>query len=213
MKKYSLVPLICLFLGLSIAHSQDLTFSNLFDGNTKVTFFGIDYTHARLIGSTGFVDPNEIQEKHLPAINMLFSQEEEKFSLKPILKVKNYETSINHHLELNKKVKVSEIITDSEYKIDESKIGEYIAEYDLGDKSGLGITYILESFNKIEEKGYAYFVLFDIKTKKVIKSARLEGEARGFGFRNHWAGVFTFIKNERLNKLVSLWRKEEKIKK
>jgi len=70
-------------------------------------------------------------------------------------------------------------------------IGKIVKSYDLKNKSGTGVVFIVDRLVKLDKKGEGavYVVAFDIATRAVIFSEREIGKASGFGFRNYWFRV------------------------
>jgi len=52
------------------------------------------------------------------------------------------------------------------------------------------VLFFIEGMSKGKAMTSAWVVLVDMNTKSVLQSARVEGKASGFGFRNYWAGGF-----------------------
>lgn len=46
--------------------------------------------------------------------------------------------------------------------------------------------FVLENFNKIEERGTMWVVFFDIESKQILLTKNMSGKPQGFGFRNYW---------------------------
>ncbi len=82
------------------------------------------------------------------------------------------------------------------YKIPdpEKTISEMIKNYSSDvKKSGLGVVFITESYNKKAHNAFVYFVLFRIETKQLIGFKRLTGIPKGLGLRNFWSGAIKDI--------------------
>jgi trans-2-enoyl-CoA reductase len=56
-------------------------------------------------------------------------------------------------------------------------------------KEGIGLSFIVENFNKGSQMATVYVTFFDIASKKVLISEKLSGKAMGIGMRNYWAGA------------------------
>jgi len=78
----------------------------------------------------------------------------------------------------------------NDYKFDDADktINSIINGYAVGEKKqGIGVVFIVESFNKGQQQGTVYVTIFDIKTKKVLIKEKIIGKAGGIGIRNYWA--------------------------
>lgn len=204
--KKSLLFVIALFFA-GQASAQTLT--DLFAGNAKLTFLGLDFTQAKYIGRLGFVDPAAIKNQHITSWNDLIEYEPKKFSLQDAFKLKPemYQTKVADMIKLNESVEVKDNITEDEYKITEDQVKKSVSKYSLSVKDGIGIVYVVESLNKKAEKLYAWVTFIDLKSKKVLYTERLEGSAGGFGFRNYWAGGVYKINKSIDSKYYKLWSK------
>jgi hypothetical protein len=90
----------------------------------------------------------------------------------------------------NLQVNPDQLRIDNDYSINLSRIDEIVKEYQTTETQGIGLVFIMESFNKNLEKGFMWVTFFDIKTKQVLLSVKMEGDAGGVGIRNHWARTF-----------------------
>ena len=152
----------------------------------NVTWFGVDFTNAKFTLVTE--DPAIIVDQYLKAINSLIIQEPEKFDIKKYFMKSEVTYSINSALENNSKIDPTRLVINDEYKLAPEEIRNVIKKYQNENKSGLGLIFIAENLNKISQTGSYYVCFFDIATKEIIDSRRMEGKAAGFGFRNYWAG-------------------------
>ena len=192
--------------------SAQNTMADLFSGKAKVVFLGLDFTQAKYIGRVGFTDPVAIQNQHMVSWNTLIEAEPKKFSLQKPLKLRDdqYVSKVEDMIKFNKSVDVTGNITDDEYTITEDKVKKSVAKYSLSEKDGIGVVYVVESLNKTAEKMYAWVTFIDLSTKKVLSTQRVEGDARGFGFRNYWAGAVYKINENIGSKYYKQWSKPYK---
>ena len=100
--------------------------------------------------------------------------------------------------DVNDDVDFIDMVTNKSPKsFSDEKLQEMINRYKTDNmEAKFGLSFIVHSFNKFQERGNFYVVIFDSKSKKVLFSERMSGEARGFGFRNYWGKtVFNIIKD------------------
>ncbi|WP_159474061.1 hypothetical protein [Dyadobacter sp. 3J3] len=204
--KKTLLFLIALFFAGQVSAQ---TLSDLFAGNAKLTFLGLDFTQAKFIGRLGFVDPVAIKNQHITSWNDLIEYEPKKFSLQDAFKLKPemYQSKVSDMVKLNESVDVKGNITEDEYVITEDQVKKSVSKYSLSVKDGIGIVYVVESLNKKAEKLFAWVTFIDLKTKKVLYTEKLEGSAGGFGFRNYWAGGVYKINKSIDSKYYKQWSK------
>lgn len=167
----------------------------------EITFFGLDFSSCRLIGTHGFTNPADICNRYFKAWNSLFYKEQVKFNL--------------HSFFIKKSVRYNSIIVESRNKVDDpysirimdnyeipsEKIEEIIGEYNTtGLEAGIGVVFIVESLNSIIKKGIFHLVYFDIANRKALLDIKLSGKPFGLGIRNFWMGaVYDVLKQIRSN--------------
>lgn len=200
--------LLMLFMGtIFTAVEAQKTRSDIFE-DEEVTFYGLDFSEAQMIGSMGFTDPYEIKNSYFYKWNRLLFAEKEKYNVKKFYR----KSEVNYNFDVvdarNDKVDEDALVIDKSYKIDEEKLKGIVGAYNSKDPSeGLGLVYIIESLDKTDASAYVWVTFFDIKTSKILMSRRMRGKARGFGFRNYWAGAIYDIMKQS-EKLMKSWEKE-----
>jgi hypothetical protein len=156
----------------------------------------VDYSHARLIGPGEFANPENIFPGMLDAWNNLVLQERLKFFEKELHKP--VVVDIAGVMEVNKSAGASQIInspgandTIGDSHITPDAIARAVRGYQLENKSGVAVVFIVDRLIKLDKKGEGavYVVAFDIGTREVLSSERVVGKAVGFGFRNYWFRV------------------------
>ena len=209
--KKSLYVLMTFFFTAASCLAQN-SMRDLFNGRAKLTFLGLDFTQAAFIGTIGFNNPAAIQEGFLAQWNALLVNEPEKYSLQHVFRLteNQYATKVEHHLELNKKVVVLEKISNEySYSINEEQVKNSVSQYTIKDKEGIGISFVVESFNKTFEKAVIWVTFIDLSSNTVLLTERMEGKPMGFGFRNYWAGavysVITKMKEKQYHKWSNLY--------
>ncbi|MBN1416854.1 MAG: hypothetical protein JW973_17280 [Bacteroidales bacterium] len=191
MKTKITIPLIILFVGLlnhSLAQDKDRARTA-----ESVVWFGIDFTVSKFTFVTD--DPSVIVYKYLKAINMVVLTEPEKYNINMYFHKSDVIKNIDLANEYNSKIDPAKLVINSDHRINPEDIKSVIKKYSTEDKSGMGLIFVAENLNKIDQTGSYYVVFFDIATKEIIDSRRMEGKAGGFGFRNYWAGsVYNVMK-------------------
>lgn len=186
MKKLIFISIGILF-ALTVIYSK--TAKDVFTSNS-ITFFGLDFTKAKCVGTGGFNDPKEIVEKFFAEWNQLFYKEQGKYDLRKFFHKENVEYSLDMIENLNSKVSPSNLITTKPPNIDNETIQKIVGSYMPSQKEGIGLVLIVESLDKESSGGTFYVVFFDIATKHILLSEKVFGKAGGFGFRNFWAKAF-----------------------
>jgi len=187
MKKILL--LVGFYLALSFQINAQRNTSEIFEVN-EITWYGLDFSNVRLIGTIGFKNPEKIKSYYFEVWNSLILDESKKYKLDKFFK----KESVKHYLDIvtdrNNLPNVDELVTETEYSFSDKKVEQIISDYDSGDKEGIGLVFIIESLNKYSEKAFIWVTFFDIHSKRVLLTERLDGKAGGYGFRNYWAGAF-----------------------
>lgn len=189
MKNLSLL-FIAVLLSIS-SFSQDM---GLVFQTQSATWYGLDFSEAYFIGKEGFTNPQDIKDRYFNSWNLLINNEYDKYDIGKYFKKENVEFSLDNVTARNKEVNIDERVINDNGKmlhLDENKVQEIIKSYEFGDEEqGLGIVLIVESFSKTSQMANYFVTLFDIDTKKVLITNRMDGKAGGFGIRNYWAKTF-----------------------
>lgn len=185
------MKLKCLFFSIyliisSFSYAQ-LTPHEALDSD-EIVFFGLDYSKVKLIGAHGFSNPTDIKELYFDKWNQLIVNESDKYDIGKAFNNKNviYDFSVVN--KRNQLPIVEDLVTENDYDLSIEDVKSIIAAYE-GEKAthGTGLVFIVESYNKNEQKGHYWIVLFDIATKESLEVFEITGKAGGFGFRNYWA--------------------------
>lgn len=183
------------------------TESDVYNSNSMV-FYGLDFTKAQFIGTEGFTDPTAIKNRFFRSWNQLLVAEKEKYDLKEAFGKTNVEYNLDVTDERNQTVKVEDMVINSSYTLEPSKIPGMIKQYNLGEKDGIGLVFIIESFNKTNEEGTLYVTFFDISSKNTLLVKKMSGKPGGFGLRNYWASVIHDVLKD-CKKQYPKWMKEK----
>ncbi len=178
---------LTLFLIFISVHCFPQSDYQLFNSETMV-WYGIDFSHAKLIGTDGFTNPDDIKGRFFASWNNLVISEPDKYEIRKFFKKSKVILNLETVEAINQKIDVGKMVTNQNYNLTKEEIPDIVRNYSGNENSGLGVVFIVEAFNKITQTGYIYVTFFDIATKKIILSEKLSGEARGMGLRNYWAG-------------------------
>ena len=185
---------------LSTAMAQ--TASDLFTSNDiKVSWLGLDFSHAKFIGSfsqiqdAGELTPSDIKNKYFPGWNQLIIKEQKKYDIAAMLRKENIFYDIDMITDVNSKTPLEDIEANTTPNYTMEDIKKIVRTYPLEGKSGIGIAFIIESFNKGTEKAIIYFVAINMLTKEVLIYEKFNTQPVGIGIRNYWAGaIYDVIK-------------------
>ena len=172
--------------------------------NEDFTWFGIDFTQAKFIGSAtqfkeaGEITNNDFRDKYILSWNKLFIDEPKKYNVADAVR----RTHVNYLIEVTEKVNNG--IRKNFFSNDPNdygtltaeKVSKLVKEYDFMGKSGVGLMFFVDGMSKIKSEASAWITFIDVKSKKVLLTAHKTGKSGGFGFRNYWAKSFDNILSE-----------------
>jgi hypothetical protein len=177
------IYLIVVFLTVwCFAKSQTTFKAVLKEINTldSVTWFGLDFSNANFVGA--FPDRQDVRQSYLEAWNSLVLSNSWLYYYrdKPFL----YDLSVVK--KRNKQVRSDDLFSMMVKSLTKEGIQKIIEEYDPEIKTGKGLVFIVEGFDKNVELASVWVTYFDIESRQVIYTARVSGNARGFSMVNHW---------------------------
>ena len=196
MKTKSLLIIALLAIGLSSQMNGQYSRSDIFS-MSEITCYGLDFTHIKLIGPEGFTNPAQIQDIYFREINNLFNYEPDKYDLRKTFskKVVNIDLEMIH--DRNRDIDPDQLVLESGevYNLDQELVAKLVGDYDLIDSKGIGVVFVMESFNKDQDMGYMWVTFFDIGTREILLTDKMRGKSGGFGWRNYWAkSVYNVLK-------------------
>lgn len=189
-KRILLISFALLMSFLCISYAQDKSKAAQAE---KIVWYGVDFSLSRFTLVTE--NPSVIVNQYLPAINNLILAEPEKYDIKKFFNKKEVKSVIKVTTDRNSKIDPSSLVTDSEYRIEADQVNQLVKSLQLEENDGIGLIFIAENLNKATQVGSYYVCFFDIATRNIIDSRRMEGKAVGIGFRNYWAGsIYNIMK-------------------
>lgn len=206
-----------LIVASALSSTMAQTARDLFSANDiKVSWLGIDFSHAKFIGGfsqiqdAGELSPSDIKNKYFPAWNQLIIKEQKKYDVAGMLRKEKifYDMDIVTNINSNTLLEGMEASSAPNYTMNDLK--KFVSAYPLEGKSGIGIAFIVESFNKGTEQAIIYFVAISMSTKEVLIYEKINAHPGGFGIRNYWGGaIFDVIKQ--INKTYyKKWKSQNK---
>lgn len=213
MKSLKQISLALILMVCGIAVQAQQTPAKVFSGSDLV-WYGLDFTEARFIGKfeQGFdenrVSGSDLINKYIPSWNKLVLEEPQNFDLKNSFRKTNIYYDIKPVESLNAKINSEGILTYNSYMLMKDKLPGMVKAYPEGEKKeGLGLVFIVESFDKSYRKGNFWIVFFDIQSRKILFSDYCSGTPAGFGLRNYWAGSVKRVLWEIQTLRYNIWKK------
>lgn len=201
--------LICLFY---VSFGQKT--SDLFYSNSKVSWLGIDFSHVKLIGvfseisETGVKNSTNIKNKYFPSWNNLFLTESDKYDIKGMLQLNEITNDIDMIMAKNAQTPDDGLEAYKAVNFTSDDLKNFVNEYSLDGKTGLGVVFIVESLNKTSLEASLYCVILNMATKEILISQHFVKSPSGFGLRNYWAGAFYKTIREIKSDVYSQWKRQ-----
>lgn len=187
------------------------TKSDVFNADTQVTWLGLDFSGAKLIGDRERLGSESDIRHLLDALNDLMVKEADKYNVAAAIKRTTVENAIDvvheHNAELDVLAMISQDGKDHIH-INPSDVEQIIAGYDFKGKSGIGLIFNVESFNKLIEEGSFWVTFVNMGSKEILFTERLTAPPSGFGMRNFWAGSVNGVLAKIKKKEFENWRKK-----
>lgn len=189
----------------SLAAFSQITEENF--QKAEVVWYGLDFSKAKLIGSEGFENPELIRNDFFEKWNVIIINEADKYDLKGAFRKSDLKFDLEMIEDFNRDVAFQELVVNKSYTITKDDVSAAVKKYKTDQKSGYGIVFVVESFDKISEKAAVWVTIFDASNKKVLIAEKMEAEPSGFGLRNYWSGaIYEIIKDIKEIKYKSWFR-------
>jgi hypothetical protein len=189
MKKQILFVLMFVVSSYVYGQSSEKPNSKVFS-TPEIIWCGLDFSQAKCIGSIGFSEPEQVKNRYFTSWNDLVIMEREKFDLQKFYAKNNLVSDLSIVTERNKEPKVAELVIETPYTFKNGQLAEIVRSYKFNNrKDGLGVVYVVESLNKLAQNASIHVVFFDIATNEIYWTKNYTATAKGFGFRNYWAGA------------------------
>lgn len=212
MKKISTKILLLLFACTAMAglSSQAQTLNEvLTNRETPIYYFGIDFTKAKLIGDAT-AKADDIVDRQFDGINDLMLNESKKYDIAGAFRKDEMNSDLSFVSKRNQKRDPETLLSSSseDYNLlKESDITTLVKGFNTGDKKGTGLLFVVDGMNKTKKELSVWVTLFDIRSKKILLTERVEGSVgMGFSFRNYWATGFKKVIDNIKNSKYAAWK-------
>ncbi len=191
--------LLILMLLSPVLTTEAQNVQDLFRPDVPVTWYGIDYSHCKLIGSFAeFADAGrkstwQIRDSYFPKWNAIIMQEPAKYDVRGMLRRGDMGFDLEMITNINAQTPLAEMEVFMPVILSAEDLQSFVNQYDFKGQQGIGIVFIAESLNKIMNEAWYHFVAIDIKTGKVILHERMRGQPKGVGLRNYWANSIHYV--------------------
>ncbi len=156
-------------------------------GVDKVTFYGVDFSFAKIYGSDD--DFYKLQNA-FAGINELFETEPKKYDISRALGIRRVDLYNSQIIDNVYSIRENLLFTnDSRYYITDKEIYKVVRRIRKEGNSRYGVVIVAGLLNKSTNQGTFTYVVFEQRSNRVIVQKELSGKAKGFGLRNYWAGA------------------------
>lgn len=204
-----LLFLFVLVAFVGTAHAQ--TKSDVFNKDVEVTWLGLDFSNAKLLGDREKFGSESDLRHLMTAWNELIINEADKYNVAKAVDRSKVTNAIDVTADRNGEVDVQAMFTDNQkdyLHIQPSDIDGIVSSFDFKGKTGIGLVFIVETFSKPNEEGSIYVTFVNMGSKETLFSERLAAEPKGFGMRNFWAGCVYGVLTKMQKKEFANWKKK-----
>ena len=177
---------------------------------TPLIFYGIDFSKTKLIGDAA-ANTEDIVTRQFPGINDLMLNEFKKYNIAKAFHRSSVEINLEPIAKINKKINAAKLLSGNseDYAaLTEKDIQNAIKVLSVDKATGTGIIFVVDGMSKIHKSIAVWVTVFDIKSKKVLLTERVEGKTGiGFSFRNFWATGFKKVIDQIDSKKYKEWTK------
>lgn len=178
MKRFLFSILIIAFVTTTVAAQESF--------KKEVTWLGLDFTEAKLFPKAAFANPEAIRTKYLLKWNQIVLNESKKFNVAKFFKIETLHYDISIVKQRNMAIPPENLIVDnSKHQFSEENVKNIISQYQKTE--GIGLVFIVETFDKTSAIGVFWATFYDRSTLKILSTKKIHGLATGMGIRNYWA--------------------------
>jgi hypothetical protein len=181
----------------------------------SLVWYGLNFSAAKMIGQfdqamgAGPASSSDIKNKWIPQWNNLIQGEPQNFKLAEAFRKEAVFYDVAPTAKQNYQINDAELMSFNHTTFSDPKktIGDIIAALPVGEKTeGIGVTFVVETFDKTATTATIYVVIFDIKTKAIFVLDRAVGKPMGVGLRNFWAGAIKHIIKQIEGEYYERWK-------
>jgi hypothetical protein len=197
----------CVFAGSAQASHADIV-----DKNVPVTWLGLDFTDAKLIGDRqGLGSISDIKYLIKSWNDLIEHEYERKYNIGAALRKSKAELKINVTRTHNDELDPSEMLSNNEsdhLRLNEDDIAAIIKQYDFDGLTGLGLMFNVESFNKLKNESVVWVTFIDLASKEVIMTSRMQSRPGGANLRNQWGNAMADVIERIRGREFDAWKKK-----
>jgi len=187
--------LLSIPFSLTVLPVLSQTKAQVFDGQTPITWLGLDFTQAKFIGAAAdYGKADEVNNERITHFftrswNYLFMDQPKKFDVAKAV----HRATVQYRIEVTQKVDDTikkEFFTKDPARfktLTEQNIGDLVKNYDYQGNTGIGMLFFVDGISKSTSQEGVWVTFVDMQSKTVLYTTYMVGKSGGMGFRNNWA--------------------------
>lgn len=178
----------------------------------KMVWYGLDFTRCKFIGQPSihgnfYKTPDYVVKHFFKDWNMIPLKEGQKYDIGKSFDKDYIYFDIDSVLARGARYKSDSLIAFSNaYTLNTATFPDIIKSFNGIATEGIGVIYLVESYNSIEEIATYYCIVFDVASKNILLQEKITGRPQGGSVKTYWAGAF----HEALEKNEKVYRKWKK---
>jgi hypothetical protein len=205
---------LCLLLATASVGFAQFTAKDVFSAKS-IVWYGLNFTEAKMVGQfdqamgAGPASASDLKNKWMPNWNGLIQSEPKNFKIAEAFQKNDVFYDVTPTEKANYAISTDDLMSFNAFKFPDGQktVSKVISKLGHGEKTeGIGVTFVVESFNKSTDEASIYVTVFDIKTKNVLILERIIGKPMGIGLRNFWAGAVKHVIKQITTDYYSKWK-------
>jgi hypothetical protein len=205
---------LSLYFAFSIAQGSfaQATKADIFDRGASISWLGIDFSGAKLIGDREKYGSSSDIKFLLKSWNDLMEREyDRKYNVGAMVHKSKVDMKLDVTRQHNEEVDVTELMssnTADHLHLKEEDISTIVSGYDFQGLTGIGLMFNVDSFNKLKNEAGIWITFIDLTSKEVLFTTRLQERPIGSGIRNFWAGAISHMMERIQAKEFDAWNRK-----
>jgi len=210
--RYRLKLILSIFLISGSIQAQSLSVQDVFT-QKQLIWYGLDFSQAKFVGTFTNFNPKEgkgpmvLRDIYFEGWNNVIVDEKKKYDLKYFFGKDVVKYDLSKVSPINAAVDTAAMMATSVTPLSGKQIQQAVLHYRNADTSGLGLVFIIESFDKNQDLGTMHATFFDVATGVVLFTKKIKSGAEGMGVRNYWIKT-VYTSMEALHNNWKKWAKE-----
>lgn len=167
-----------------------------------LVFLGLDFSQFYLLNENKLNQGNKLKEVYAPVWLEKLGDDYDERRLQKLFDVDIFIYAVdqfqNRQLSL---ANPDKMVSAEQKRITLEQLQLIISDYIIEQHEGVGVSLVIEEFNKPMEEVSIIFTFFDLKTKRILYAVRSFGEAGTYGMELHWrtgltSAMYEFMVNK-----------------